>query len=204
MWGGYLKMGADWANEWGLEVECLLSKGYSAEVFQAIHVESGRVMAVKVERDKSRRNHAMEKEALHLAAANQLEIGPTLYGFDPDRRIVIMELISGTSFEKFVLDENPSKLELLRVIRLLLQQAKKLDQAGIAHGQLGGRGTNILVKKEKNHFVPVLIDFEKASQTRKCHNVSQLHALLLRNPRARLAQAIREKIGRKILVQTLK
>lgn len=194
----------DWEKEWKLKSVQLVAKGHSSRIYKATHEPSRRVVAVKVEHEKSRRNHAIEKEVEHLTKANSLGLGPTLYGFDPDKRLVIMDYVVGVSFESFVFDNHTSSKQLLPVIQSLVLQAQKMDQAGLDHGQLAGRGTNILVKKEGKRFVPVIIDFEKASQTRKCHNQSQLFSLLMRNPRARLSQVVREKIGLESLSQTLK
>jgi len=66
-----------------------------------------------------------------------------------------------------------------------------MDEIGLDHGQLAGKGANIIVKR---NLRPVIIDFEKASQKRKCHNVNQLKSFLFRNPNSEIAKKVKEII----------
>jgi predicted Ser/Thr protein kinase len=75
----------------------------------------------------------------------------------------------------------------------LFRQAKKLDAIGLDHGQLGGKGKNILVKKNGK---PIIIDFEKASDHRRVHNQTQLEAFLFKNPHSGIAKRIRALLGK--------
>ncbi|MDD5162853.1 MAG: hypothetical protein PHD95_01450 [Candidatus ainarchaeum sp.] len=178
---------AGFLNEKNLELAEKISKGWSSEIF-LVKNRKGKKFAAKVEKQKSQRKRMVEKEAANLKAANRIGIGPKLICFDCEKRIVLMEFIEGIPFSKWLF-QNPQKKHLQKCLDSLLEQAKKLDEIGLSHGQLAGRGANILVKK---NFLPIIIDFEKASQARKSKNFNQLQAFLFRNPKGSVAKKIRE------------
>jgi putative serine/threonine protein kinase len=168
-----------------------ISKGFSSEVFE-VRDRNGKRFALKIEKDKSPRREMVQKEARYLAQANAVGVGPNLFGFDLDNRCILMELVEGEPFGKWVLKESVSEKQLRRVVVSLLEQAKKLDSLGLDHGQLAGKGKNILVKPDGE---PVIIDFEKASDHRKVHNRTQLGAFLFRNPNSPVAKRVQELLG---------
>lgn len=168
-----------------------IAKGFAGDVF-LVSNKNGKKFALKIERSKSRRRDMTTKEVLHLQKANSIGIGPKLIDFDLEQKIVLMEFINATPFGKWVFEKNVSKTKLKKTIENLLMQAKRLDTAGLDHGQLAGKGGNILVKKSG---FPVIIDFEKASQSRRCHNVTQLESFLFYNPNSEIAKRIRSVLG---------
>ncbi|MEK6973103.1 MAG: RIO1 family regulatory kinase/ATPase, partial [archaeon] len=178
-----------------LELMGKIAKGYSSEVYLA--EKNGRKFALKIEKSDSPRRNMVEKEIQNLKVANSVKVGPKLYAFDLERRIILMEFIDGITFAEFVLGKIPKnkelgkisgkgfgkiseKKELKKIINHLFKQARRLDKARVDHGQLAGKGSNILISKNKNK--PVIIDFEKASQQRRPHNETQLQAFFFRNP----------------------
>lgn len=164
-----------------------ISKGYSSEVFLVKNLRGAR-FALKVEKENSSRKNLVQKEASNLKSANSVGIGPKLIGFDEHAGVVLMEFVDGTTFSEWLFEKNPSKKELKKFVEKLLQQGKLLDKTGLDHGQLAGSGKNILVRK----CLPVIIDFEKASQTRKCHNKNQLQSFLFKNPNSEIAKKVVE------------
>ncbi|MCX6801555.1 MAG: hypothetical protein NT067_00425 [Candidatus Diapherotrites archaeon] len=167
----------------GLEIKKFLAKGHSSRVFL---VQKGKKKFVaKVERDDSTRQHMLEKEAFNLHFANSLGIGPKLDSYDLHLRILLMEFIEGEIFGQWI-EGKRKKAEVKKFVEALLAQAEKLDELGLDHGQLAGRGANILVRKGR----PVIIDFEKASIVRKCHNRNVLDAFLFRNKNSAVAKRI--------------
>ncbi|MDD5148323.1 MAG: hypothetical protein PHH08_02565 [Candidatus ainarchaeum sp.] len=164
-----------------------IAKGWSSEIF-LVKNKAGKKLVVKIEKEDSPRKNMAEKETMHLAAANRIRIGPELISFDLEKRIILMEFIEGKHFSKWLF-ANPSKKNLKKCIDSLLEQAEKLDEIGLSHGQLAGRGANILVKK---NCLPVIIDFEKASQSRRCKNYNQLQAYLFKNPKSAVARKVKE------------
>ena len=163
-----------------------IAKGWSSEIF--LVKKADKKLVVKIEKEKSPRKNMAEKETKNLCLANTLGIGPKLVASDFEKRIILMAFIQGELFSKWLFS-GPSKKQLQKCIDSLLKQAKKLDAAGLSHGQLAGKGANILVKK---NCLPVIIDFEKASQCRRCNNYNQLQAFLFRNPNSAVAKKVKE------------
>lgn len=168
-----------------------ISKGFSAEVFE-VRNSRGKRFALKIEHWKSRRQQMALKEFLFLQKANSVGVGPKIILADFENRCLLMEFVDGVPFGKWVFSEGVSKKEMRHVVDALLSQAKKLDSIGLDHGQLAGKGKNILVPK---NLKPVIIDFEKASESRKVHNRTQLESFLFRNPHSLISKRIRAVLG---------
>lgn len=173
-----------------LKIAGKISMGYSSEVFLVKNLR-GKKFALKVEKPDSPRRHMVQKEASNLHFANSKKIGPRLCGFDEKAGVVLMEFISGIPFSNWLFEKNPSKKSLKKFVLALLLQAKVLDKLGLDHGQLAGKGANILVRRS----LPVIIDFEKASQVRRCHNVTQLKSFLFENPNGAVAKKVAELLS---------
>ena len=122
-----------------------------------------------------------------MALANSVGIGPRLFGFDEKACVVLMEFVSSITFSQWLFEKSLSKKQLKKFISKLLFQARLLDKIGLDHGQLAGKGANILVRRG----LPVIIDFEKASRARKCHNETQLRSFLFENPSGAAAKKAR-------------
>lgn len=166
-----------------------LAKGYSSQVY-LVHDPAGKPFALKAERDKSTRRFMVEQEAACLALANTAGVGPKLVDFDKENRCLLLEFVEGPTFDKF-LDAKPapSPRVLRAAIDSLQAQAKTLDEIGVDHGQLAGRGRNILVRPDNTVCI---LDFEKASYVRKCHNASTVEAFLFRNVGSAVAKKVAE------------
>ncbi|MEK6942158.1 MAG: RIO1 family regulatory kinase/ATPase [archaeon] len=164
-----------------------IANGYSSEVF-LVKNRAGKKFALKAEKAKSPRKNLAQKEASNLRLANSVGIGPRLFGVDEKAGVVLMGFVDGIPFSDWLFEKNPQKKVLQKFIDALLVQAKKLDSIGLDHGQLAGKGANILVRCA----LPVIIDFEKASQVRKCHNETQLLSFLFENPHGAVAKKVKE------------
>lgn len=169
-----------------------ISKGYSSEVY-LVENGKGERFALKIEKEKSPRDEMAEKEVSNLRLANSVGVGPKLVGWDFSKRIILMEYIEGKTFWEWLVEGEIGGGELHKFLDKLLEQAKRLDEIGLDHGQLAGRGANILVREGE----PVIIDFEKASQKRKVHNVTQLEAMLYKNPHGVIREKVEEVLGKK-------
>lgn len=176
----------------GLKVVRRIGKGFSSEIF-LIEI-GGKNFALKKEKPKSPRIDMVKKEAENLLLANSFGIGPKLFGFDLQNRELLIEYIDGYTFNEWLFKHAPTKKQLEKFFKELFLQAKKLDSIGLDHGQLGGKGKNILVKK--NGFSPVIIDFEKASQHRRCHNASQLESLVFKSRYSSITKKVKEILSR--------
>lgn len=174
----------------GLELVKLIAKGHSSFVF--LVKRKNKKFALKLERIDSTRKEMLKKEVSNLEKANELGVGPKLYAYDSENRIVLMEFIDGTPLSEWLFT-NITRAQLLEFLKELFWQAIVMDKAGLDHGQLAGRGVNILVRGNK----PVIIDFEKASQKRKAHNFSKLLAYLFINKNSAICARVWEIIKKK-------
>ncbi len=166
-----------------------IDRGFSSHLFLARN-KKGVFFVIKMERHDSTRFKMAERESENLKKANGVGIGPKLFDADLEKRIVLMEFIEGSCFSEWIF-AGPSKTGLKRFVKELQRQAKVLDKIGLDHGQLAGSGKNILVRKG----MPVIIDFEKASCNRKCHNLSVIEGFLLRNPKGAIAAKVNAILG---------
>ena len=184
---------SDLLKKFDLKIIEKISKGYSSEIF-LMKNSKGKKFALKLEKSKYTRKNMVFKESTNLGLANSVSIGPKLYAFDEENKFLVMEFIEGKRFSDWIKEKIPKKI-LLKFLKNLFFQAKKLDKAGLDHGQLAGKGRNILVRKS----LPIIIDFEKASQTRRVHNVSQIKSLVFFNKDGFLAQRINGIVGEREL-----
>jgi predicted Ser/Thr protein kinase len=63
-----------------------------------------------------------------------------------------------------------------------------LTGLGLDHGQIAGRGKNILVRND----LAVIIDFEKASQVRKCNNENKVKSFLFKSPHSAIVKKVKK------------
>jgi predicted Ser/Thr protein kinase len=170
----------------------LFDSGRSSEIY-LLKDFSGKFLKLKKEKQKSTRINMVSKEVIHLKKANLIGIGPKLIDFNEKEKWILMEFIKGKTLAEFI-EEKPSKKDLNKVIKLLFEQAKKLDEINLDHGQLAGKAKNILIQK---NLVPVIIDFEKASQKRKPHNLNVLKAMFFFNKHGLIYEKIKEILNEK-------
>ena len=171
-------------SENNLHLVSKISKGWSSEIF-LVKDAKGKKFILKVLREKSNRRHMSQKETEFLRLANSVGIGPRWIKTDFGKNTVMMEFVGGVAFNEWICSK-VSKKAMEKFIDLLFVQARALDKIGLDHGQLAGRGKNILVRKGK----PVIIDFEKASRSRKVHNVNVLESFLFRSKNSAVVKVI--------------
>lgn len=157
----------------GYKALSFVAKGKSGAVWKV--EKNGKFFAVKVEHEKSTRRRMIEQEAQLLRMANQINVGPKVVDVDLDAGIIIMEFLEGIPLATWI-EQVDSRVKMERGLTRLFSQVRKLDRAGIDHGQLGGKLHNIFMDANDQ---PTIIDFEKASYVRGTHNVSKLKEVLL-------------------------
>lgn len=180
----------EFASRNSLVLEGKLSKGWSSEIFLA-KTKRGEKVVLKALRAKSNRKEMARRESENLRMANPVGVGPRLVMEDLENNVVVMEYIEGIAFGEWIFSDI-SKRGLEKFLKELYSQAKKLDEIGLDHGQLAGKGKNILVRKG----LPVIIDFEKASSTRKVHNVKVLDSFLFRSKDSALVKRVARVLGK--------
>ncbi len=127
------------------------------------------LLTIKLEKKRSTRTRMVENESKFLKLLNKKNIGPKFVYSNKKGNFVIYEYFDATSLIDYL--DKFNKQDLVIFLNDLFKQAKTMDEIGIDHGQLAGRGTNILVLKNN---LPIIVDFEKSSNTRKTHNINVL------------------------------
>jgi len=151
-------------------------------------------VALKVRRMDADRA-GMQREAEMLRRANAVDVGPKL--LDVTENFLVMEFIDGKIFPLWIEElkgrGRKAKALIRGVLRNLLEQAWRLDKAGLDHGELSRAPKHILINRENR---PRILDFETASTARRCSNVTSLcQFLLLGSPTAKIVE---ERLGGKI------
>jgi len=151
----------------------VLGKGCVGIVVKAL-MRDGNV-ALKIRRvDADRRN--MDHEADMLRLANSAGVGPKLLAQSDN--FLVMELINGLPLNRWVslLPKTGCKRRVRRVISGLLDDCYRLDRISLDHGELSEAPKNVLVDESDS---PRIVDFESASDRRRCSNVTSIAQYLL-------------------------
>ena len=165
----------------------VLGKGYVGIVV-AVHTDAGKG-ALKIRRldaDRAGTQH----EAEMLRKANAINIGPKL--INATENFLLMEFIEGILLPKWVeaLKGRGTKPRIRRVLRAVLEQCYRLDEAGLDHGELSRAPKHIIVDA---FDCPHLVDFETASINRRVSNVTSICHFLFIGSQA--ANTVKRKLG---------
>ena len=150
---------------------CVLGKGYAGIVVLA--KQGTKKVALKIRRTDSPRKD-MKGETVLLSAANKVRVGPKL--ISSSKNFVVMEFVSGKKIYDWVdeLKGRGSAAKLKFVIKKVLTDCYKLDEAGIDHGELSNITKHVIVGKNIT-----MIDFESASLERRASNVTSASQAML-------------------------
>ena len=144
----------------------ILGKGHVGVVVAALL--GGEEIAVKLRRADADRG-SMEAEGGFLRVANGASVGPRLLGVS--REVLAMELVDGAYLADWVGGLAPGDAGRLRGVLLdLMEQARRLDVAGLDHGELSSARRHVIV----SGGVARIVDFESASVSRRCSNVTSM------------------------------
>ena len=143
---------------------------------------------------KIRRVDADRKEMFHegemLRKANAVNVGPKL--LDISENFLLMELIEGTHFPEWIESVGEKTQQRVRlVLRDVLEQCYRLDEAGLDHGELSNAPKHIIVGADDSSH---LIDFETASVNRRVSNVTSVCQYLFLGRQT--APKVNEKLGK--------
>ena len=177
----------------------VLGKGCVGIVVIA-HTTSGRA-ALKIRRIDADRK-GMFHEGKMLKTANTTNVGPKL--FDISENFLLMQLIEGPHFPEWIekLEDKREQWRLRLVLKDILEQCYRLDEAGLDHGELSNAPKHILVDIQNQ---PFLVDFETSSINRRVSNVTSVCQYLFLG--SQVAPKVEEKMGKidkKVLVRTLR
>lgn len=161
--------------------------------------KNGERLALKMRRlDGSRENFFHEAEMLQKA--NTLEVGPKFE--EVSKNFLLTQFIDGDFLAKYL--ENHKKPEVYqRVIRDILEQCWRLDEAWLDHGELSDASKHLLLNKGGKPFI---IDFETASIGRKVSNVTSVcqHLFFGYNPVQKLIWETLEEKNKDKIVDSLR
>ena len=161
-----------------VETVPVLGKGNTSMVLKAITRDG--VCAAKIRRSDADRT-SFDDEVRLLRAANELGIGPKLISWG--KGVLLMEFIEGSYLSDWIRKLGPGDAGILRgVFRRLIDQTRRLDLAGLDHGELVRLRRHTLMRG----FEPVIIDFESASTARRVSNVTTVVQSLFLNTQASL------------------
>jgi putative serine/threonine protein kinase len=165
----------------------VLGKGHVGIVV-AVYTSLGKG-ALKIRRVDADRG-GMQHEAEMLRRANAIHIGPRL--LDVTDNFLLMAFVEGTLLPQWVevLGGRGVRSRIRRVLRAVLEQCFRLDEAGLDHGELSKAPKHIIVDAEDR---PHLVDFETASINRRVSNVTSICQYLFVG--SQTAKTIKRKIG---------
>lgn len=156
------------ASVFGVKVP-VLGKGFVGIVVVA-YVGTER-LAVKILRSDSGRSDLLH-EAKMLRFANAVDVGPRLVS--ATKNFLLMQLIKGNLLPDW-LETHKDTEQVKRVLREVLAQCFRLDQAGLDHGELSKAPKHLLVDMTEKLFI---VDFETASTERRVANVTAVSQYL--------------------------
>lgn len=177
----------------------VLGKGYVGVVVAA-HASKGKV-ALKIRRVDADRT-TMKQEARMLQRANAVGVGPRL--LNATDNFLIMEFVGGRLLPRWIekLEGRGTRYKIRNVLRDILEQCWRLDEAGLDHGQLSRAPKHIIIDEKDT---PYLVDFETASGNRRVSNVTSIaQYLFIGSEVARKMKRKAGKIDRTQLVDALK
>jgi len=165
----------------------VLGKGCVGVVVVA-YTNSGRA-ALKIRRvDADRKGMFHEGEMLNRA--NAIDVGPKL--LETSENFLLMELVEGTHFPEWIksMEGREEQWRVRLVLKDILEQCYRLDEAGLDHGELSNAPKHIIVDADDR---PHLIDFETASINRRVSNVTSVCQYLFLG--SQIADKVKEKLG---------
>lgn len=124
-------------------------------------------VALKIRRIDSQRG-SMSSEVELLKIVNAIKVGPKFY--NASKNCIIMEYVKGQKIVDWVrtVSGKGSVKRLKPVIKKILEDCYRMDQAGVDHGELSSISKHVIVGKTKQ----TIIDFESSSTQRRASNVT--------------------------------
>jgi putative serine/threonine protein kinase len=161
----------------------VLGKGCVGIVVKAFTKSGSAVLKIR-RTDADRKEMGHEAEMLKMA--NSVGVGPCFLGLSRD--FLLMEFVDGVLFPEW-LEKAKRKRVVRSVLRLVLEQCWRLDEAGLDHGELSHAPKHVIIKDD----VPYIVDFETASTKRRVANVTAIcQYFFIANS---IAKQVAEKIG---------
>lgn len=164
------------------------------------HTKTGRA-ALKIRRVDADREE-MKHEADMLVKANSLHVGPRF--IDLSENFLLMEFIEGQLLPQWIADlrGNHVKTRIQNVLRDILEQCWRMDQAGLDHGEVTRAAKHIIVDTDDKTYI---VDFETASVKRRTSNVTSVcQYLFMQGQLAKMMRLKLDEIDIEALVMVLR
>jgi putative serine/threonine protein kinase len=153
-----------------------------------IAYRNGEKVALKIRRVDADRVR-MQREAKMLKEANLVHVGPRLLGVS--KNFLLMQFIEGDLLPAW-LERKRGKTLIKRVLREVLEQCWRLDNARLDHGELSHAPKHVIVDGKN---LPFIVDFESASLDRRPSNVTSICQFLFLS--GVVAEKVTAKLGEK-------
>ncbi|MCP8315398.1 MAG: serine/threonine protein kinase [archaeon] len=156
------------------------------------------IFALKIRRMDANRI-SMERESEMHSMANSVNVGPRL--FEATENFLLMEFIEGYSILEWLKRIEEQSIERVRkVLKELLDQCYALDKSGLDHGELSDPKKHVIISK-----MPVIIDFESASISRRVANLTKVvQYLFIGGPMAKRLRKILGIEDERIIIDSVK
>lgn len=157
-------------------------------------------LAVKIRRLDSTKP-SLDKEAEMLKLANKAGVGPEYVTHNPD--VLVMKLVVGAPIERFVSGgDYEMSVDGLRVIlRSALVKARRLDEAGISHGELSNPRRHVIITCPRG---AELLDFGSSSLKKSPNNLTKLAQALFIGSHVGGVLASRLGVEKNVLISALR
>jgi putative serine/threonine protein kinase len=165
----------------------VVGKGYVGVVIVAYIGD--KEYALKIRRTDTGRED-LNHEGEMLKKANSAGVGPTL--ISASENFMISTFIGGGTLEMWM-SNNKDANKIRSVLTDVMEQCRRLDNAGIDHGEISKAHKHILMD---NDGKPFMIDFETASTERRTTNVSAICQYLFLSNSA-VSKIITEVMGQR-------
>lgn len=133
----------------------------------------GKKVGIKIKNPKSEAVKRIKNEAKYLRILNKHKIGPKFVSFKNNK--LVYEFVEGDFILDFI--EKNDKEKVKNILIKTLNQMHKLDKLKIDKEEMHRPIKHIVIEKGK----PVLLDFERAHETKKPKNVTQFCQFLISN-----------------------
>ncbi len=167
----------------------VLGKGHASLVVKTISTE-GCIYALKIRRVDSGKPD-MFHEVRILTKANNIGIGAKIYSFT--KNFILLSFIEGLTLSEWITspDVSSNVNKIKEIFNEILRQCRLLDASGLDHGELSRADKHIIINQDNK---PVIIDFEKSSDSRRVSNVTSICQYLF--VKGRLASKVEMAVGK--------
>ncbi|MFT4311310.1 MAG: hypothetical protein ACMXX7_01650 [Candidatus Woesearchaeota archaeon] len=161
-----------------LEKKEVFSKGKRGIIYTS--TIDNKTYLIKQRNPKSKSPGTIQNEFEYNQKLNKIKIGPKIYYYDKKQDFLIRDFVKGKKIEDWVKENKQTKdfkQNLIKILKQILLQCKKLDEIKINKQELTNPHKDILITNQNK---PTIIDFERCRHTLKPKNVTQFMQYLTR------------------------